>query len=234
MIGAVETRAGKYPARCRLQRVVNINCESLHAFIRDNTAVASLLVTDGNTAYRRLEDRGHRAINLSAVNAPPAHEVLPWGSIACSRTSRRGATGPTTACGTSTSTSTPTSSSSAGTVGGTSRRMSTPSLASARGSAGRPGAMSSATPANGNTTTRIRFSTWSVRMGWIAPRTTLWKTVATSSTRSTISGAKRRGIDMGDGAPGAPPFRQTAGRGAMHTGDTSIRRSGSRRHRQRS
>jgi hypothetical protein len=25
-----------------------------------------------------LEDRGHQAINLSAVDAPPAHEVLPW------------------------------------------------------------------------------------------------------------------------------------------------------------
>ncbi|WP_409527301.1 transposase [Rhizobium sp. BK591] len=56
MIGAVEVEAGKYPARCRLQRIVNINRESLHAFIRDNTVVGSLLVTDGNTAYRRLED----------------------------------------------------------------------------------------------------------------------------------------------------------------------------------
>ncbi|NKL76294.1 transposase [Rhizobium leguminosarum] len=61
-----------------MQRIVNINRESLHAFIRDNTAVGSLLVTDGNTAYRRLEDRGHQTINLSAVDAPPAHEVLPW------------------------------------------------------------------------------------------------------------------------------------------------------------
>ncbi|MDQ0323468.1 hypothetical protein QO002_005674 [Pararhizobium capsulatum DSM 1112] len=78
MIGAVEVEAGKYPARCRLQRIVNINRESLHAFIRDNTAVGSLLLTDGNTAYRKLEDRGHQAINLSAVDAPPAHEVLPW------------------------------------------------------------------------------------------------------------------------------------------------------------
>lgn len=78
MIGAVEVEAGKYPARCRLQRIVNINREGLHAFIRDNTAVGSLLLTDGNTAYRRLEDRGHQAINLSAVDAPPAHEVLPW------------------------------------------------------------------------------------------------------------------------------------------------------------
>jgi hypothetical protein len=40
--------------------------------------LGSLLLTDGNTAYRRLEDRGHQAINLSAVDAPPAHEVLPW------------------------------------------------------------------------------------------------------------------------------------------------------------
>lgn len=78
MIGAVEVQDGKYPARCRLQCIVNINRESLHAFIRDNTAVGSLLVTDGNTAYRRLEDRRHQAINLSAVDAPPAHEVLPW------------------------------------------------------------------------------------------------------------------------------------------------------------
>jgi len=49
MIGAVEAQAGKYPARCRLQRIVNINRESLHAFIRDNTAFGSPLVTDGNT-----------------------------------------------------------------------------------------------------------------------------------------------------------------------------------------
>ncbi|PDT02136.1 hypothetical protein CO666_21535 [Rhizobium chutanense] len=60
MIGAVEVKAGKYPARCRLQRIVNISPESLHAFIRDNTAVGSPLVTDGNAAYRRLEDRGHQ------------------------------------------------------------------------------------------------------------------------------------------------------------------------------
>lgn len=78
MIGAVEVRDGKYPARCRLQRIVNIDRESLHAFIRDNTAVGSILLTDGNTAYRRLPDRGHQAVNLSAVDAPPAHEVLPW------------------------------------------------------------------------------------------------------------------------------------------------------------
>ena len=78
MIGAVEVEAGKYPARCRLQRIVNINRESLHAFILDNTTIGSLLVTDGNTAYRRLEDRSHQASNLSAVDAPPAHEVLPW------------------------------------------------------------------------------------------------------------------------------------------------------------
>lgn len=66
MIGAVEVQDGKYPARCRLQRIVDINRESLHAFIQDNTAIGSLLVTDGNTAYRRLPDRGHQAINLSA------------------------------------------------------------------------------------------------------------------------------------------------------------------------
>ncbi|MFA1625283.1 hypothetical protein ACDY96_21600 [Rhizobium mongolense] len=37
MIGAVEIRDGKYPRRCRLQRIVNIDRESLHGFIRENT-----------------------------------------------------------------------------------------------------------------------------------------------------------------------------------------------------
>lgn len=40
MIGAVEVQAGKYTARCRLQRIVNINRESLHAFIREPNAIA--------------------------------------------------------------------------------------------------------------------------------------------------------------------------------------------------
>jgi hypothetical protein len=31
-----------------LQRIVNIDPESLYAFIRDNTAVGSILLTDGS------------------------------------------------------------------------------------------------------------------------------------------------------------------------------------------
>lgn len=78
MVGAVEVREGRYPGRMRLERIVNIDRESLHAFIARNTTVGTLLLTDGNTAYRRMPQRDHSAINLSAENAPKAHEVLPW------------------------------------------------------------------------------------------------------------------------------------------------------------
>ncbi|MCA2409690.1 hypothetical protein GYN07_21745 [Rhizobium leguminosarum bv. viciae 248] len=152
-----------------MQRIVNINRESLHAFIRDNTAVGSLLVTDGNTAYRRSEDRGHQTINLSAVDAPPAHEVLPW----VHRLWRD--------------------------VVGDTRQW--------------------------KHKHEDQFLDWSGRTGWIAPKTTRWKLVATSSTRSTISGAKRRDGVTGEGNPGVLRFRPDGRARSEALGDTSIRRA---------
>lgn len=78
MIGAVEVHDGKYPGRIRLERLASIDRQSLHAFIARNTSIGTLMLTDGKTAYRRMPQRDHFAVNLSEEDAPPAHEVLPW------------------------------------------------------------------------------------------------------------------------------------------------------------
>ncbi|TBY51507.1 IS1595 family transposase [Rhizobium leguminosarum] len=185
------------------KRIVNINRESLHAFIRDNTAVDSLLVTDGNTAYRRLKDRGHQAINLSAEDAPPAHEVLPWVHRLFANFKRW-------SCGTyhgvrdkhveiypnefvfrwnrrrhfQTNVDT---------ILGLGQRI---GQATCRDIVGDTG--------TGSWRTRIRFSPWSSPIGSTARRTTPWSTVATSSMPLMKFGETRRGGNTVEGVRDVP------------------------------
>ena len=61
-----------------MERIANIDRAHLHSFVMRNTTVGTVIVTDGNTAYRRLPGRTHDEINLSAEDAPAAHIALPW------------------------------------------------------------------------------------------------------------------------------------------------------------
>jgi predicted RNA-binding Zn-ribbon protein involved in translation (DUF1610 family) len=78
LAGAVEVAGGIYPRRCRLERIANVDRVHLHSFVKRNTTIGTVIITDGNTAYRRLPGRTHDEINLSAEDAPAAHVALPW------------------------------------------------------------------------------------------------------------------------------------------------------------
>lgn len=77
VVGAVEVREGRYPGRCRLERLHGLDHTHLHSFVLRNTAAGSLIVTDGNTAYNHMPNRQHQVFNLSEKGAPKAHVVLP-------------------------------------------------------------------------------------------------------------------------------------------------------------
>ena len=72
--GAVECLEGGLMGRVRLNVIRSRGRQSLHAFVAENTAPGTLVVTDGNTAYRDMPDRGHHAIPIP--KQVPAHIVL--------------------------------------------------------------------------------------------------------------------------------------------------------------
>lgn len=78
LVGAVEIVDKHYAGRMRLQRVQVADRETLQRFVVQNTARGTLIVTDGYSAYERPPERKHKAHNLSAKNALPAHIVLKW------------------------------------------------------------------------------------------------------------------------------------------------------------
>lgn len=78
LVGAVEIVDKHYPGRMRLQRVQVADRETLQRFIAQNTVRGTQIITDGYSAYERPPERKHKAHNLSAKNAMPAHIVLKW------------------------------------------------------------------------------------------------------------------------------------------------------------
>jgi predicted RNA-binding Zn-ribbon protein involved in translation (DUF1610 family) len=78
LIGAVEVVENRYPGRIRLKLIPNTTGDSNQEFIEQNTSLGCHILTDGYSAYRNPRGRGHTAHNLSDVDAPAAHVVLPW------------------------------------------------------------------------------------------------------------------------------------------------------------
>lgn len=78
LVGAVEVVDKFYAGRMRMQRVQVADRAALQRFLVENTAPSTLIVTDGYSAYQRPPERTHKAHNLSAKNALPAHIVLKW------------------------------------------------------------------------------------------------------------------------------------------------------------
>lgn len=76
--GAVEVHERVYPGRCRLERLHGIDHTHVHRFVDKYTANGSVIITDANAAYNRMPNRLHEVFNLSAEDAPKAHEALPW------------------------------------------------------------------------------------------------------------------------------------------------------------
>ncbi|WP_430253855.1 IS1595 family transposase [Neorhizobium sp. DAR64872/K0K18] len=78
LVGAVEIVDKFYAGRMRLQRVQVADREALKRFIAQNAARGTEIITDGYSTYKRPAERKHKAHNLSAKNAMPAHIVLKW------------------------------------------------------------------------------------------------------------------------------------------------------------
>jgi hypothetical protein len=76
VVGAVEVRDdGRRAGRVRLQVITDFTRKTLHPFTIANTASGSHIATDGNTAYRKLPERGHTEHVVKRIDA---HFLLPW------------------------------------------------------------------------------------------------------------------------------------------------------------
>ncbi|TWH36066.1 MULTISPECIES: IS1595 family transposase, partial [unclassified Aminobacter] len=62
--GAVECLDDGLMGRVRLSIIKSRGRASLHPFVEENTAPGTLIVTDGNTAYRNMAGRGHHEIPI--------------------------------------------------------------------------------------------------------------------------------------------------------------------------
>lgn len=72
--GAVECREEGTMGRIRLNVIKGRGRVPLHAFVLKTTAPGTLIVTDGNTAYRTMLDRGH--LEVPIPKNVPAHIAL--------------------------------------------------------------------------------------------------------------------------------------------------------------
>lgn len=72
--GAVECLDEGLMGRVRLSIIKSRGRASLHPFVEANTAPGTLIVTDGNTAYRNMAGRGHHEIPIP--KNIPAHVLL--------------------------------------------------------------------------------------------------------------------------------------------------------------
>jgi len=75
IVGAVELREGRYPARIRLEPIKDFRHGTLHSFVMRNTVKGSSIWTDGNSAYAYVRDREHVP---RVVKGKKAHELMPW------------------------------------------------------------------------------------------------------------------------------------------------------------
>jgi hypothetical protein len=75
LIGAVELKEGRYPARIRLEAIRDFRRETLHSFVLQSTCSGSEIWTDGNSAYAEVPGRSHLS---QVVRGKKAHELMPW------------------------------------------------------------------------------------------------------------------------------------------------------------
>ena len=142
--GAVEIE-GRGPGRTRLAVIGDYSAASLGGFVAGHVADGSTVVSDGWPGYKRLKDVKH---DPRIVGDAPAHLVLPWVRIGCSRTRSAGRWASTTACGRRTSRPDPG-------LGPASRTRGSTSSSSASTAAARPVGPSPASSASPSRSDRI-------------------------------------------------------------------------------
>lgn len=77
-IGAVELLGRFAVGRMRMERIDDLQKETLHSFVLRNTEPFSKIVTDGRAGYRGIPNRQHISKNLSKMNGIPAHIAMKW------------------------------------------------------------------------------------------------------------------------------------------------------------
>lgn len=82
VIGAVEDR-GEHAGRLRLRRINTVDSLNLHKFVREVVEPGSTIVTDGNPAYRGLDDYKH-VVEMADRDARTQDDVLRFFHLAVS------------------------------------------------------------------------------------------------------------------------------------------------------